>query len=440
MKCLIIAAGKGHRLRSKGDSKPLTPLFDIPLIERVIRCALEAGVDDFFVVTGYKEDGVRVFLDRLTERLGIGITPIVNEDWEKENGLSVLKARDYLREPFLLLMADHLFDPSIVRKLIELPLADGEIALGVDGNRGNPLVDLKDVTRIKTEGGKIRDIGKNINEYNGFDTGLFVCTPAIFDALERCAEETGDTSLSGAVRELATHGLANAVNINGQFWIDVDDPEAFRRAENALLASLRGKTNDGPIARLLNRPLSIRISRRLVNYPITPNQISLYSFLFSILAAGLLSLDSYSALFLGGIFAQFASVIDGCDGEVARLKFQTSDYGKWLDAVLDRYADAFLLFGLTLHAHADRTEGLVLFVGFLAIIGSFLLSYTADKYDHLMGRQIRQGKGLRVGRDIRVFIIFLGAVLNLPFWALLVIAVMMNLETIRRLIVCRDHG
>ena len=61
MKCLIIAAGKGHRLRSKGDSKPLTPLFDIPLIERVIRCALEAGVDDFFVVTGYKEDGVRVF-------------------------------------------------------------------------------------------------------------------------------------------------------------------------------------------------------------------------------------------------------------------------------------------------------------------------------------------------------------------------------------------
>ena len=58
-------------------------------------------------------------------------------------------------------------------------------------------------------------------------------------------------------------------------------------------------------------------------------------------------------------------------------------------------------FGLTWHAHADRTEGLVLFVGFLAIIGSFLLSYTADKYDHLMGRQIRQGKGLRVGRDIR---------------------------------------
>jgi len=84
MKCLIIAAGKGHRLRSKGDSKPLVPLFGIPLIERVIRCALKAGADDFFVVTGYQGEGVRVFLDRLAERLGIGITPIVNEDGKRK--------------------------------------------------------------------------------------------------------------------------------------------------------------------------------------------------------------------------------------------------------------------------------------------------------------------------------------------------------------------
>jgi len=166
----------------------------------------------------------------------------------------------------------------------------------------------------------------------------------------------------------------------------------------------------------------------------------LISFLFSTLAAVLFALGGYLALFLGGVLGQFASVIDGCDGEVARLKFQTSDYGKWLDSVLDRYADAFLLFGLTWHAYADRTEGLVLFVGFMAIIGSFMLSYTADKYDHLMSLQIRQGKGLRMGRDIRVFVIFIGAVLHLPFWALLAIAVTMNFETLRRMVICQDHG
>ena len=54
MKCLIIAAGKGSRLRQLGDSKPLVPVLGVPLIERAIRSAIEAGADDFYVVTGYQ--------------------------------------------------------------------------------------------------------------------------------------------------------------------------------------------------------------------------------------------------------------------------------------------------------------------------------------------------------------------------------------------------
>lgn len=93
---------------------------------------------------------------------------------------------------------------------------------------------------------------------------------------------------------------------------------------------------------------------------------------------------------------------------MTRLKFKASAYGGWLDAVLDRYADAFLLFGLTWHSYAEDGNGVVILIGFLAIIGSFVLSYTAEKYDSLMNSQIRQGAALRMGRDIRVFIIFLG--------------------------------
>ena len=63
-------------------------------------------------------------------------------------------------------------------------------------------------------------------------------------------------------------------------------------------------------------------------------------------------MGGYVTLALGGLIAQFASIIDGCDGENARLKFLKSDFGGWFDAVLDRYADALLLFGLTWHAHA----------------------------------------------------------------------------------------
>jgi CDP-L-myo-inositol myo-inositolphosphotransferase len=181
------------------------------------------------------------------------------------------------------------------------------------------------------------------------------------------------------------------------------------------------------------------ISRRLVNHRITPNQISLFSFLCSVLAAGLFAFGGYLYLLLGGFMAQFASVIDGSDGEVARLKFQSSSYGGWFDAVLDRYADAFLLFGLTWHTYVYTSNSLILWIGFMAIIGSFMLSYTADKYDNLMRNRIRRVKGFRLGRDVRVFAILLGAILNQVFLMLIVIAVVMNIETIRRLIICRNH-
>ncbi|MBW2369559.1 MAG: NTP transferase domain-containing protein, partial [Deltaproteobacteria bacterium] len=180
IKCLIIAAGRGSRLQQRGNSKPLIPILGIPLIERVIRSAMEVGADEFYVVIGWQSAQVRNFLERLAKRLAIRITPLVNEDWEKENGLSVLKARDVLQEPFLLLMADHLFDPELVRVLTTHSLLNGEVALVVDSDIHNPLVDIDDVTRVRVKNGKICDIGKGMTDFNGFDTGIFLCSSAIF--------------------------------------------------------------------------------------------------------------------------------------------------------------------------------------------------------------------------------------------------------------------
>jgi len=179
MKCLIIAAEKGSRVRKVGDSKPLVPLLGVNLIERVIRTALEAGVDEFYVVIGYQEERVRAFLGRLAERLRIPIMLIVNEDWENEEGLSLLKAQEYLLEPFLLLMAHHLFDPSIAREMMAYPPAEGEITVAIDGDTRNSRIDIEDVTRARTEGGKIRDIGDELADFNGFDTGILMCTSTI---------------------------------------------------------------------------------------------------------------------------------------------------------------------------------------------------------------------------------------------------------------------
>ncbi len=438
MKCLILAAGSGSRLRPRAESKPLYPLLGVPLIERVIRSARQGGADAFVVVTGHAQARVSSFLQGLARRLGVTIETVANPHWAKsENGQSVLAAETRLQEPFLLTMADHLFDPEMVRRLLATGAPADGLTLAVDGKLDNPLVDPADVTRVRRRGDHIEAIGKGLQDHDGYDTGLFLCSPALFDAL-RQAREAGDSSLSGAVRVLAEQGKAHACAADGLFWIDVDDAAAVTRAEKALLQRLRGKRNDGPVARWLNRPLSIHISRRLARWPITPNQISAVSFALSLLASALFMLGGYPALLAGGILAQLASIIDGCDGEIARLKYQGSDFGGWFDAVLDRYADALLLFGLTWHLLQQAYSPIVLATGFAAIIGSFMLSYTADKYDGLMRRHTATGR-LRLGRDVRVFLIFLGAVSNQVFFILALIAVVMNLETLRRVWICR-HG
>ena len=72
-------------------------------------------------------------------------------------------------------------------------------------------------------------------------------------------------------------------------------------------------------------------------------------------------------------------------------------------------------------------------IGFLAIIGSLINSYTADKYDTLM--KSRGSRYFRIGRDLRIFIIFLGGLLNQPALALLAIAALMHMENVRRVVV-----
>lgn len=451
MKCLIIAAGRGSRLSDRGDSKPLIPLLGLSLIERVILTAKKGGLTDFYVVTGYNGEKVRRFLDRFSQSRNIKITHITNDDWEKENGISVLKAKDMLKENFILLMSDHIFDESILVKLKNKKIADDEVMLAVDYNiKTNKLADIDDVTKVLVEDDRILNIGKDTKKYNAYDTGIFLCSPAIFSAIEE-SSDNGDTSLTGGVRVLTKKGKAKPLDIKDDFWIDVDDEKAFKKAEGKLLATLE-KPSDGPISRYLNRPLSIRISKYLVKTNISPNFISFLSFILCCIGAFFFFLGEYPYLLLGAIIAQAASIVDGCDGEIARLKFQETEFGAWFDAVLDRYADAFLLFGLTYYVYFLSGNLLYLFIGFLSIIGTFMNSYTADKYDGLMKKKIgTKGQYFRMGRDVRIFIIFLfvilnipflflGKVVNLPFLAILLIAILMNTENIRRVVVLYKNG
>jgi CDP-L-myo-inositol myo-inositolphosphotransferase len=432
---LILAAGLGSRLHAQTKTpKPLTRVLGLTLAERVVCTLLDAGIRRFLVTLGHEAETVREHFSDIARRRGVMIDFVDAKNWERGNGASALAAKGHTgKVPFFLVMIDHLFDPKIAGALADDPPAPGEIRLAVDRDKDG-IFDLDDVTRVKIGDGRIQAIKKTLDDWDAGDTGVMLCTSGLFEGLERAAVNNKH-GLSDGLRELAGEGRAKTVDVTGLPWLDVDTPDALREAERRLMRDQGRKTRDGPVARHLNRPVSRWFSSTLVRTRVTPNQISLVSWVLSCVAAGLMAMSGYPALAIGGALAQLASIIDGCDGEIARLKHSQSAFGGWFDAVLDRYADAILLFGLMWHEFAATGTNLSILLGFAAIVGSFLNSYTADKYDGLMAQRLQGASYFRLGRDVRVFIIFLGAVLNQPLLTLGVVALVMNVEVVRRIVV-----
>jgi 1L-myo-inositol 1-phosphate cytidylyltransferase len=235
MKCVILAAGQGTRLRSLAESKPLARVAGIPLIEHVVRAAAAGGASEFVVVTGYRPEPLEAFLQDLSGRTGLPIEAVRNADWERPNGLSVLAAEPHLAGEFVLLMSDHLFDPAILCDLIAADRGAAELTLAADFAIDDPRLDLDDATKIEIgEGRRIVRIGKILPRYDAIDTGIFIAGPALLEALRASLAAGGSGSLSEGVQALADSGGAFVRDCGGRWWLDVDDEAAFGKAAAAL--------------------------------------------------------------------------------------------------------------------------------------------------------------------------------------------------------------
>ena len=233
MHALIVAAGLGSRLRAVSRSKPLTPVAGVPLIDRVIAAAREGGATCFTVVTGYRAAPLERHLAALSAAWRVPIACARTRDWRCANGHSVLTGAAVIGpERHLLMMADHLFDPALVRRVIAAP--DAPLVLGVDRRLGNPDVDLSDVTRVRTAGDRIVAIGKHLSDYDAYDCGVFAVDGRFHAALIASIAGGGAGSISDGVAILAGQGAATVADVGDAWWLDVDDGAALAKAEAAL--------------------------------------------------------------------------------------------------------------------------------------------------------------------------------------------------------------
>ncbi len=169
------------------------------------------------------------------------------------------------------------------------------------------------------------------------------------------------------------------------------------------------KSTDGYVSRLINRKFSTRITRFIVkhNIGLTPNQVSFISFTIGILAGILILLKHFV---IGGILVQVSSIIDGVDGELARAKNMSSPKGAFIDSMLDRLVDIFIIASIIIIVlQLNNTSTLELIYSIAAITGSIMVSYLHASCERSL--RTHPVKITRVpliaSRDVRLFIIFI---------------------------------
>ncbi len=426
---VILAAGEGCRLRDQRHSqpKPLTSVAGLSLAERCVCGLRDAGIRQLVVVLGHDAERVRSHFESIGRRRDSEITFVAAEEWSRGNGSSALAAGEAVRDSsFLLTMVDHLLSAPMFEAILASPPSPGEIALAVDGCKER-VFDPSDLTKVCRQDGRVAAIGKDLVEWDASDTGLFYCTDAFFGALER-ARAKGAHSLTDGVRECIQAGGVRAVDVSGQPWLDVDTPQAVTEAERRIRASLCKGGEDGFISTHFNRAISRPISMLLVRTPITPDQISVGSFLLALLGAAFLALAGSSSWIAGGLIIQAASILDGCDGEIARLKKNATARGAWLDTMLDRYSDLAVAFAVT-YAYTLLDQGAWVWIaGASSGAGFVLSSYVTKEYQLRFGvpYPIRWLNNLK-RRDLRILVIAMGAVAGCPFFALLLIGAVSHL-------------
>ncbi len=138
-------------------------------------------------------------------------------------------------------------------------------------------------------------------------------------------------------------------------WEFIPAPDAIGGIETRFLRG-SGKPQDGFVSRYLNRQLSRTITRLLLRSPITPNAWTWLIFPLAVIAALVLARGTYWSFVWGLVLFQVFSILDGCDGEIARAKFMESERGRQLDDFFDVVSNVLLVLGLGLglrHAHSN---------------------------------------------------------------------------------------
>jgi choline kinase len=230
MKAIITAAGQSSRLweTTGREPKTLLPFGGTSILATILGNFAQVGIREFVIVTGYRGDLIREHL-REHSNFGMTVDLLDNQEWHRGNGISVLQALTHLapEEPAILSMADHVVSPAALAAVRD---ESTEMNLLLVDPRIDECFDLPDATKVRREGDRIADIGKDLTNYDVLDCGVFRLNQQFRTALETAVSQ-GRESISDGVRELVQGpGFGTVLLPAGAAWLDIDTPESYQHA------------------------------------------------------------------------------------------------------------------------------------------------------------------------------------------------------------------
>jgi phosphatidylglycerophosphate synthase len=289
----------------------------------------------------------------------------------------------------IVVVTDRITGQSVEHELLCTHRMPDSVEWFETGGEGRTLVDL--VVRLTEAGvGKILFISGDrtyhptlfqiLGSWNGEDAGLTLrtrrtpvgaCVLGISSAHAFAAYIHSGASSTSQLKEwmLCAQGLSR-IEVTDDRWQFVRTESERLQAERKLDGWLV-KPTDGIFARF-NRRISIPISRQLIRFPITPNMVSLFTLGVSFLSGLYFAMGGYRNMLAGALLGLFASILDGCDGEVARLTFQESEFGCWLETVCDYLYYLFMFAGMTIGLLRGSGSRVYLYLGCVLAFGALM--------------------------------------------------------------------
>ena len=188
--------------------------------------------------------------------------------------------------------------------------------------------------------------------------------------------------------------------------------------------------SDSPIIdRYIIRKISGFITGLLVNTPVTPNQVTIISLILGIASAAFFSHGAHTYTIIAGLFYFISTVFDQCDGEVARHKQMTSDFGKTFDIIVDSIVNATITIGITIAIYKTNGSGLSIIAGLLAMTGIVISLLLTTYFSHENNNNTGTKEMLdRLNNKDFFYIIMLASVIfNQMIWFLLIMAIGTNI-------------